>query len=60
MLIFSHGCVGLAERNTVQMEELASHGYIIRSISHTYYALATVFADEQVVAADSAVLNELV
>jgi dienelactone hydrolase len=42
VLIFSHGYAGLVSQNTAQMEELASHGYIIFSISHTYEAVITL------------------
>lgn len=45
VLIFSHGYDGLISQNTVQMEELASHGYVVFSISHTYEEVITVFPD---------------
>ena len=34
VLVFSHGYGGYAEQNTVQMEELASRGYVVASIVH--------------------------
>lgn len=34
VLVFSHGYGGYAEQNTVQMEELASRGYVVASIAH--------------------------
>jgi predicted dienelactone hydrolase len=52
VLIFSHGYIGLVEQNLTQMEELASHGYIVCSIAHTHQAQATVFPDGRVVPAD--------
>lgn len=37
VLVFSHGYdVGFFAQNTVQMEELASHGYIVFSVGHAY------------------------
>ncbi len=48
VLIFSHGYGGFVFQNTILMEELASHGYIIFSISHTYESASTVFLDGSV------------
>jgi len=58
VLIFSHGHVGFMEQNLTLMEELASHGYIVCSIAHTYQAIVTVFPDGRVVPADSALAND--
>lgn len=52
VLVFSHGNTGVRTQNTVQFEELASHGYVIASIDHTYNAGVTVFPDERVVLYD--------
>jgi predicted dienelactone hydrolase len=50
VLIFSHGLASFDySMNLTQMEELASHGYIVFSINHTYEAWATVFPDGRVV-----------
>ena len=57
VLIFSHGHVGFIEQNLTQMEELASHGYIVCSIAHPYHTIATVFPDRHVVPADSVLAN---
>jgi predicted dienelactone hydrolase len=57
VLIFSHGHVSFVEQNLTQMEELASHGYVVCSIAHTYHTIATVFPDGRVVPADSALAN---
>jgi len=45
VLVFSHGWAGFKEQNIFQVEELASHGYIVIAISHTYGAVLTVFPD---------------
>ena len=57
VLIFSHGHVGFIEQNLAQMEELASHGYIVFSIAHTFHAIAMAFPDGHVVLADSVLAN---
>ena len=36
VLIFSHGIGGLKTQNTTQMEEMASHGYVVFSCDHPY------------------------
>jgi len=51
VLIFSHGYnQGFAGQNTVQMEELASHGYAVFSIAHPYESIAVAYPDGRVVA----------
>jgi len=49
VVIFSHGIWAIANQNTVQMEELASHGYVVFSISHPYESLATQYPDGRIV-----------
>lgn len=59
VLIFSHGYIpGLISQNTAQMEELASHGYIVFSIGHTYETLVNIFPDGRVVPFSQARLAE--
>jgi len=60
VLIFSHGYIGLVEQNLTQMEELASHGYIVCSIAHTYHAQATVFPDGRNVPVDLSLSNDFI
>jgi pimeloyl-ACP methyl ester carboxylesterase len=36
VLLFSHGVGGNAAQNTVQFQELASHGYVVVSIDHSF------------------------
>jgi dienelactone hydrolase len=45
VLIFSHGAFGMRMSNASTFRELASHGYIVASIDHTYQAFYTAFAD---------------
>ncbi|MCJ7724289.1 MAG: hypothetical protein MUP03_09160 [Anaerolineales bacterium] len=48
VLLFSHGWNGFRAQNTFQMQELASHGYIVVGLEHTYGAVVTVFPDGQI------------
>ncbi len=51
VLVFSHGYnQGIPPQNTVQMEELASHGYVVFSIGHPYESLALIHPDGTTVA----------
>lgn len=53
VVLFSHGYgLGFATQNTAQMEDLASHGYVVLSISHTYEALATLYPEGRTVTFD--------
>jgi predicted dienelactone hydrolase len=45
LLIFSHGWSGFRAQNSYQMEELASHGYVVAAPDHTYGSVMTVFPD---------------
>jgi predicted dienelactone hydrolase len=45
VLLFSHGFNGYRFQNTFQVEELASHGYIVVGIDHSYVSTGTVFPD---------------
>ena len=45
LIIFSHGKGGYKSQNSVQCEELASNGYVVVSVDHSYDALITVFSD---------------
>lgn len=45
VLVFSHGFWGAPGQNTVQMEELASHGYVVFSVGHPYESMELRFPD---------------
>lgn len=46
VLIFSHGYfMGYVAQNTAQMEDLASHGYVVFSIAHPYEAWSVTYPD---------------
>ncbi|MBK6306899.1 MAG: hypothetical protein IPF47_14745 [Gemmatimonadetes bacterium] len=53
LILFSHGYgVGTESQNTVQMEELASHGFVVASIDHPYEAGAILMPDGKVALAN--------
>jgi predicted dienelactone hydrolase len=45
VLIFSHGGGEARETYSAQLEDLASHGYVVAAISHTYESVLTMFPD---------------
>ena len=49
VLLFSHGWGGFSAQSTFLAEELASHGYIVAALQHTYGAIVTIFPDGLVV-----------
>ncbi|MCE5172718.1 acetylhydrolase [Paenibacillus profundus] len=49
VLLFSHGLNGVKNQNTFEVEQLASHGYIVVGIDHTYHSTTSVFPDGRVV-----------
>lgn len=48
LLLFSHGWGGFKSQNTYQVEELASHRYIVAAPDHTYGAIASVLPDGRI------------
>ncbi|MBB6730400.1 alpha/beta hydrolase family protein [Cohnella zeiphila] len=45
VILFSHGAGTTMEAQTSQCEDLASNGYVVMAIDHTYLTAATVFPD---------------
>jgi predicted dienelactone hydrolase len=48
ILVFSHGYQSLRGQTTPLMEELASQGYVVASMEHTYGAAVTIFPDGRI------------
>ncbi|WP_245946649.1 alpha/beta hydrolase family protein [Paenibacillus cellulosilyticus] len=48
VILFSHGLPGLYATDTFLFEALASSGYIVVSINHTYYSIASELEDGSV------------
>ncbi|MCK4650690.1 hypothetical protein KAT08_00805 [Candidatus Babeliales bacterium] len=49
ILIFSHGYASLSSFNSTQLEELASHGYVVVGVNHTYDCHVTIFPDGRII-----------
>lgn len=52
VLVFSHGYTDDISGQVTLMEEFASHGYVVFSISHPYESLITQFPDGRIVLVD--------
>jgi predicted dienelactone hydrolase len=48
VLLFSHGLGENTARYSAQLEDLASHGYVVAAIDHTYDNEGTVFPDGRI------------
>jgi dienelactone hydrolase len=48
VLVYSHGWNGFRNLDTSLMQELASYGYVVVSVEHTYGAMVSVFPDGRV------------
>lgn len=59
MIVFSHALGSFAEQNTVLMEHLASHGYIVLGVGHPYVSMRVVRGADEAVYVDLDKLNEL-
>jgi pimeloyl-ACP methyl ester carboxylesterase len=52
VLIFSHGGAAVPGMYTAQLEELASHGYVVVGINHTYGTAGAIFPDGRTIPPD--------
>lgn len=48
LILFSHGWTGFRMQSSVLTEELASHGYVVAAIDHSYAAGFTAFPDGRI------------
>jgi dienelactone hydrolase len=60
LVIFSHGSFGFRGSNASNFEDLASNGYVVCSIDHTYHAFFTKQTDGEMVIADMDFINAAV
>jgi dienelactone hydrolase len=58
IILFSHGWNGFNAQNTGQAIQLASHGYVVVGVQHTYGAVITVFSDGTVASNNPAALPD--
>ena len=59
VVVYSHGYTSFLGQNTALMEELASHGYIVYAMQHTYDSSPVVFPNGEVAAMDPALIQEM-
>jgi dienelactone hydrolase len=52
LLVYSHGWRGFRTIHSTLLESLASHGYVVVALDHTFGSLATVFPDRRVIPLD--------
>lgn len=58
VVIYSHGWTGFRTIALNQMESLASHGYVVIAVDHTYGSIAVRFPDGEVVDFDPSALPD--
>ena len=59
LIVFSHGAFGMKISNLSLYHELASHGYVVCSIDHSYQCLYTKGADGHTVWMDQGYMKEI-
>jgi predicted dienelactone hydrolase len=59
VVIYSHSFYDLNTENTILFEELASNGYVVFSMSHTFETIGSLYPDGEFVPGDYAHISEL-
>lgn len=59
LVIFSHGSFGVKESNETLYCELASHGYVVCSIDHTYHSFNAKLSNGKTIRISGAYMKEL-
>ncbi len=59
LVVFSHGSTGVKSSNESLYRELASHGYVVASIDHTYQSLYTTSEDGHTTWINMGYFNEI-
>ncbi|MHB8127563.1 MAG: alpha/beta hydrolase family protein [Mobilitalea sp.] len=57
LVVFSHGSFGFRGSNASTFENLASNGYVVCSIDHTYHAFFTKQTDDKIIIANMDFMN---
>jgi dienelactone hydrolase len=52
LIIFAHGLTGLRMQNSSMMRQLASHGYVVAAMDHTYANAIALFPDGRAILYD--------
>ncbi|WMC92356.1 alpha/beta hydrolase family protein [Kineothrix sp. MB12-C1] len=59
LVVFSHGAFGFSGSNYSTFLELASNGYIVASIGHTYHAFYTMDTTGKITTVDTGFINKV-
>lgn len=59
LILFSHGSLGIADSNDSLFNELASHGYVVASLSHPYHSFTATLEDGSTIMVDTAYLQNV-
>lgn len=59
LVLFSHGSFGIKESNETLYRELASHGYVVCAVDHTYHAFSTKLSNGKTVRVSGAFMKEV-
>jgi predicted dienelactone hydrolase len=60
LVVFSHGSFGFRGSNASTFENLASNGYVVCSIDHTYHAFFTKQTDGKLIVVNNGFLNDAI
>lgn len=58
LVVFSHGAFGFSRSNYSTFAQLASNGYVVASIGHTYHAFYTLDTSGKLITADAGFINK--
>lgn len=59
LVVFSHGSFGTKDSNVTLYRELASHGYVVCSIDHTYQCFSTKLSNGKTVRVSGTFMKEI-
>lgn len=59
LILFSHGSFGIADSNDSLFNELASHGYVVASLSHPYHSFTATLEDGSNIRIDTSYLRDV-
>lgn len=59
LILFSHGSFGVADSNESLFNELASHGYLVASLSHPYHSFTATLEDGSEIRVDRGYLQSV-
>jgi len=57
--VFSHGSCGTIDNNVSLYKEMASNGYVVLAVAHTYHAFTTVTSDNRKIPVSTKYLSQI-